>query len=368
MTTTATHATQKISLLGDELVLEVPLAIGTLQWGTTPVDQAIINPKGVISETEARQIVDTVSGANVTLWDTAEGYGGGTSEQRLGRLLSGKKQPPQKNQRRTVVMTKFLPVPWRYSHGCFERAVRNSCLNLKVDCIDVYLLHSPVHWRPIEYWVESAARCKRKGLIRAMGLSNCNADQVRRAVQAGQTLGVDVILNQVHYSLLDYNSPALHEMEAACRELDVTIVAYSPLGQGLLTDGLTPQKWEVNRPAKMLRLQWNDLTPLRACLEQLGRDYDKSMAQIALNWCMAHGTVPLVGCRSTHQARDSLGALGWFLKKEDVAKLDAVALSKSTLESPGWRRMIFVSLFGVVMMVCQLLDALGFGMVKEASV
>lgn len=163
--------------LTDDIVLKVPLAVGTLQWGTTPVDQFIINPKGVISESEAQAIVAHLTKAGVTLWDTAEGYGGGTSEKRLGRLIQRDSM---------VVMTKFLPVPWRYSHACFERAVRASCHRLHVTTILIYLLHSPVHWRPIEYWVESAAMCKAKRLIHAMGLSNCNADQVRRAVNAGK--------------------------------------------------------------------------------------------------------------------------------------------------------------------------------------
>ena len=157
-------------------------------------------------------------------------------------------------------------------------------------------------------------------------------------------------------------------MEAACRQLNVKIVAYSPMGQGLLTDSLTPDKWTQNRPAKMLRLQWNDVHELRGCVEQLALKYRKSMAQVAINWCIMHDTIPLVGCRSKRQAEDSLGALGWNLDETDVEKLDKVALSKSTLESPGWRRMMFVSLFGVVMVVCRTLDYFGFGMVKAASV
>lgn len=366
--------------LAEDLVLKVPLAVGTLQWGTTPVDEHVINSKGVISETEARNIVDEFERGGVTLWDTAEGYGGGTSEKRLGRLLSS---PP------AIVMTKFLPVPWRYSHACFERAVRGSCARLQVDSIDIYLLHSPVHWRPIEYWVESAAICKKKGLIQTMGLSNCNADQCRRAVQAGKQVrttrmnvfswidafshlflkfGVDVVLNQVHYSLLCYNSAALKEMEATCRELNVKIVAYSPIGQGLLTDNLTLEKWQTNKPAKMLQLQWNDVQPLRSCLQGMSVRYEKTMAQVALNWCICHDAIPLVGCRSEKQAKDSLGALGWKLAPSDMEKLNQVALAKSTLESPSWRRMLFVSLFGIVMSVCRLLDYFGYGMVKAASV
>lgn len=338
--------------------LASPLAIGTLQWGTTPIDNSVINPHGVISESEAQQIISEATKAGVTVWDTAEGYGGGTSEKRLGRLLPSD----------SVVMTKFLPVPWRYSHSCFEQAVRESCKRLKVENIPIYLLHSPVHWRPVEFWIEAAAICKKKGLIQAMGLNNCNADQVKRAVAAGKEYGIDVVTNQVHYSLLCYNAPALKEMEVACRELDVKIVGFSPIGQGLLTDGLTTERYKSNRPAKMLRLEWDDLVPLRTCLAEFATKYEKSMAQISLNWCICHNVIPLVGCRSVKQAKDSLGSVGWSLDEKDVRELDRLALSKSTLESPGWRRSIFVTLFGFVMMACRGLDWIGFGIVKEASI
>ncbi len=314
-----------VELMKHSIELKVPLAIGTLQWGTTWLDDKVVNHHGNLSDETCRDIVDICTAAGVTLYDTAEGYGGGTSEQRLGRLFEA--SPP-------IFMTKFLPAPWRLWHSDFEAAVRASCQRLKVDCIPIYLLHSPVHWcRSIEYWVEAAALCKKKGLIQAMGLSNCNADQVRRAVAAGERYGVPVICNQVHYSLLDYNSKALQEMEATCRELGVKIVAFSPIGQGLLTGGLTTEKWQHNKPAKMLRLQWDDIQPLRAKVEEKAQKYGKTMGQVALNWCIQHNVIPLVGCRSVEQARDSVGCLGWSLEEKDVRDLDQVALGKSTLES-----------------------------------
>lgn len=352
----------------DLLGLQVPLAVGTLQWGTTPVDQYMINSKGCITENEAAQIVQDFSEAGVTLWDTAEGYGGGTSEARLGRLFSSSTTPTTTKTKTPILMTKFLPTPWRgFFPGDMERAIRASCKRLQTSKIDIYLLHSPVHWRSLEYWIERGAECKHKGLIGAMGLSNCNANQVRCAVAAGKHYGVDVVFNQVHYSLLDYNSDNLQEMQRVCQELNVAIVGFSAIGQGLLTDGLTPETFPSIRPAKMLRLKYDDLTPLRTKLLSLSQVYGKSMAQIAINWCMCHGVVPLVGCRSQKQAKDSIGALGWNLKEEDVLELDKVALAKSTLDSPKWRRMIFVTLFGIVKAVCQLCDTLGYGMVQQAK-
>mmetsp|Transcript_63780 Transcript_63780/g.152087 ORF Transcript_63780/g.152087 Transcript_63780/m.152087 type:complete len:347 (+) Transcript_63780:74-1114(+) len=338
--------------LGAGLTLSLPLSVGTLQWGTTAIDNSVINAKGCITDATAHQIAQAFSDAGVTLWDTAEGYGGGTSEQRLGRTAA--------NSNGVIIMTKFLPTFWRWRHADFERALRRSLRNLGTSSCHIYLLHSPVHWKPIEFWVEAAAICHRKGLMQAMGLSNCNAEEVRRAYNAGQRYGVPVILNQVMYNLLDYNSPKLQEMEATCKELGVTIVAYSPLGQGLLTDGLTPEILAKNRPARMTGLTFEKLLPLRSCMKQIADSHSKTMGQVAVNWCVCKGTVPLVGCRSAAQAQDSVGGvLGWRLSAEEVKQLDRVALSRSTLESPRWRRAIFVGLASMVMMACRIADALG---------
>ena len=111
----------------------------------------------------------------------------------------------------------------------------------------------------------------------------------------------------------------------------------------------------------MLSLNRDDLDSLRSLIKEMAIKYKKSMAQISLNWCIQHGICILAGCRSTQQAKDTIGCLGWSLKDEDVKALDAVALDRSTLESPNWRRALFVTLFGMVHVVCRALDILGFG-------
>jgi aryl-alcohol dehydrogenase-like predicted oxidoreductase len=162
------------TLVPNAVVLSVPLALGTLQWGTTWIDDKVINSKGVLTEETVQEIMKIVKKSGVTLLDTAEGYGGGTSEKRCGRLMmSSNDEGKQVQDDKILIMTKFLPAPWRVFHSDFERAVRGSCRRLNVASIDVYLLHSPVHWcRPIEYWIEAGARCYKLGLIKSMGLSN----------------------------------------------------------------------------------------------------------------------------------------------------------------------------------------------------
>ena len=212
----------------------------------------------------------------VTLFDTAEGYGGGTSEKRLGRC--GADVCSNNPEMEALYMTKFLPAPWRgLTHKSFESALRVSLKRLGISYYPVYLLHSPVHLfglrRSIEFWVESAAICKRKGLLSSFGLSNCNANDVRRAVLAGRKYGVPVLVNQVMFNLIDYNSQSLMEMQKTCNELNVTIIAYSPFGQGLLTDSLTKENMHENKPAKMFGLSWDSLIPLRKAMKRIADDH-----------------------------------------------------------------------------------------------
>jgi len=201
------------------------LALGLLQWGTTPIDHRVINgSRGMLTEMESREIYQTFRSSGVVLFDTAEGYGGGTSEKRLGRLMHQEERMEAENRKKkeristvdndttvatddtenvsideasksdkssdnTIVMTKFLPVPWRVTHTQFENALRASNKRMGIKTCPIYLLHSPMHlYRDIEYWVESAAICKRKGLLEKFGLSNCSAEEVRRAVEAGKNV------------------------------------------------------------------------------------------------------------------------------------------------------------------------------------
>lgn len=343
-----------------------PLALGTLQWGSTPVDSILNGSRGVLSESEVNEIYSAFRSKGVVLFDTAEGYGGGTSEKRLGRL---RQKEPASEDNEAIFMSKFLPSPWRFTHQHFENALRASNDRMGITKASIYFLHSPMHlFRSVEFWVEAAASCKRKGLLDALGLSNCSADEVRRAVAAGEKFGIPVIVNQVHFSLLDYNSPALQEMQKCCDELGVSIIAYNSLGQGLLTDNMDEVKFSHNKPAKMMHIEWSDLKALREALRQIADKHNASMAQVALNWCRSHNVIPLVGCRSKQQASDTLSALDWDLLSHERELLDRVALTRCTLDSPVWRRKLFVILAGVVMSTCRLLDLLGLGVVEKASI
>ena len=111
-------------------------------------------------------------------------------------------------------------------------------------------------------------------------------------------------------------------------------------------------------PVKILneRRLRDDLTPLRHTLQEIADVHKTSMAQVAMSWCREKGTIPLVGCRSKNHAEDSMASLSLDLTKDEVAALDAKALTRCTLDSPAWRRKLFVVLAGVVMVTCRLFD------------
>jgi len=259
-----------------------------------------------------------------------------------------------------VFGTKFLPHLGRWSQSSLSRALRGSNSRLNVDCCDVYFIHTPVHPMPLEHWVAAAAEEANRGRIKAIGLSNCNAGQVRRACAAAERHGQSIACNQIMYNLLCHGSPSLRETERACRDLGVTIIAYSPIGQGLLTEGLTPEKFGRIRLARMSGVSLEQLQPLRSAVERCAAAHGVSMAQVCINWTVCHSAVPLVGCRSVEQAADCAGALSWRLSDAEIAELDARALALSTLEKPRWRRALFVALISLLVLaykLCRLVES-----------
>ncbi|CAE7230134.1 unnamed protein product [Symbiodinium sp. CCMP2456] len=312
-----------------------------MQWGRTWLDEKL--NRGNLDDQLCASICQEFAEVHgVQFFDTAEGYGGGTSEERLRDVLV----EPAKDQKQPypcIIATKFLPTLARWTHGSFARALQGSCKRLGVDAIDIYFIHTPIHPLPLEYWVHAACREAKAGRIREIGISNCNAQQVRRACAEAQKHGLRIAANQIMFNLLCFQSPELQETLRACQENHVQIIAYAPIGQGLLTQALTDEKFSRIRLAKMTRLAMDELHDLRGVIEGLASKYGKSMAQICLNWTICHGAIPLVGTRSMLQAQDTAGCLGWRLAAEDVEELDRHALKRSTLSKPRWKRVLFVT-------------------------
>jgi aryl-alcohol dehydrogenase-like predicted oxidoreductase len=144
--------------------------------------------------------------------------------------------------------------------------------------------------------------------------------------------GIPLATNQVPYSLLNRAIEHNGTLEQA-RQLGVTILAYSPLAQGLLTGKYTPATLPDLQGARRLDPRFTPqglkkLAPLISTLQEIGEKYDRTPAQVALNWLMAQGNVlPIAGAKNADQAQQNAGALGWSLSPEAVDRLGAISLN-----------------------------------------
>jgi len=218
------------------LQLRHPLCVGTMQWGCTRLDHKL--NRGTVMDSTVDAMLDTMAGAGLTFMDTAEGYGGGSSEERVGCAIqrfaarhttSDEEAPQAVSARDFVVGSKFLPTPWRYTRGSFLKSVRHALRRVGLPKLPLFMLHTPTHPVRLETWIHAACDAADAGLIENIGVSNCDAGQVRRACAVAQQRGRRIVVNQVLFCLLDYGSAKLQEMERTCRELGVTIMGYGPL-------------------------------------------------------------------------------------------------------------------------------------------
>ncbi|KAL3909398.1 MAG: hypothetical protein SGILL_008102 [Bacillariaceae sp.] len=326
------------------------LGAGLMQWGTTAIDDAIVNPKGNLSDETVRLLWKTCRDKDIVFFDTAEGYGGGTSEIRIREVRQWYSENYLNGQADSniVVATKYLPTLWRWTRYQFLQAVRASADRLGVEQIDLYFIHTPIHPLPIECFVQWACHAMDLGFIKEIGISNCNADLTRRAEAVANKNGKHVCCNQIMLNLLVWQSEKHQETVQTCHELGIQIAAYSPIGQGLLTDNLTQNKFRNIRAVKMTGVTYPELLPLRSQLQTLSQKYRCTMAQVAINWVRGHGAVPLIGIRQVQQVEDVAESLKVALTEDEVRSLDKVSLGLSVFERPLYRRSLFVVFISIL--------------------
>jgi aryl-alcohol dehydrogenase-like predicted oxidoreductase len=287
------------------------MGLGAWSWG----DRIVWDyPHGYTDEDIAQAYKATMD-AGITLVDTAEVYGSGRSEQMLGGLMAT-------NEMQTLVATKFLPFPWRLRLTDMERALRRSLDRLGLERVDLYQIHTPFPPRSIETWVEALAEVKRKGLTRAVGVSNFDQNQTQRAYSVLAKYDIPLASNQVQYHLLDRRIEK-NGLLARCQELGIRLIAYSPLAMGLLTGKYTPENPPPRSRGRTAAGKLRDLPQLLKLMIEIGQDHGgKSPAQIAINWVICKGALPIPGAKNLQQAEMNAGAIGWRLTPEQVSALD----------------------------------------------
>jgi aryl-alcohol dehydrogenase-like predicted oxidoreductase len=301
------------------------LGLGTWQWG----DRIMWGYGKTHTDGDLHDAFQISLQSGINFFDTAEVYGKGRSEQLLGACLQEARQSPLTAP--LVVATKFMPYPWRLRKGAMLSKLRASLARLGLERVDLYQIHWPLRPVLIETWANALADAVEAGLTRAVGVSNYNSAQMLRAHSALSKRGVPLASNQVEFHLL--NRRVEHEgLLKLCRELGVTLIAYSPLAKGLLTGKYTPQTRPPGlRSYIFRRARLGKIQPLIQLLREIGQAHDgKSPAQVALNWVMSKGAVPIPGAKNAKQAQENAAALGWRLAEAEIAALDAESQTLSS--------------------------------------
>ena len=328
------------TLAGSDVVIP-PLGVGTWAWG----DKATWGMGGYdtsFTEATIAEAWEASIAAGATFFDTAEVYGKGESERIIGRLLRQTFAGGTTTRADLQIATKFMPSPWKLDpKRQLVDALRASCDRLGVDAVDLYQIHGPISLRGHAALAEGLAAAHAEGLTKAVGVSNYSVKEMRSIHRELTARGVQLASNQIEFSLLR-RKPESGGLVAACKELGVVPLAYSPIGQGRLTG-----KYSASNPPPGRRgfsnYPMEQIDAIVAELRRVGEahadgDGARTPSQVALNWLMAKGAVPIPGAKNARQAEENAGALGWRLTDDELAALDRVALvEKRSLGNRFWQ-------------------------------
>ncbi len=292
----------------------IQLGLGAWSWG----DRAVWQYGRGYDDQSVREAFQSSLAEGIRFIDTAEVYGGGRSERLLGQFIQEAGEP-------VLVATKFFPLPWRLSRRSLVSALHASLDRLRLEAVDLYQIHSPSPLFSVEKMMEGMVRCVHSGLTRTAGVSNFDQSLMLRAYSTLARHNIPLAANQVHYSLLN-RAVEKNGLLARCRELGIRLIAYSPLEMGLLTGKYSHENPPPgNRRIRYLRII-SRIAPLLKLMTEIGQDHGgKFSSQVALNWVIRKGALPIPGAKNADQALQNAGALGWQLTDEEVAKLDAAS-------------------------------------------
>lgn len=305
-----------------------PMGLGTWAWGNRFLwgyDESM--------DPELQEVFNLVVRSGINVFDTADSYGtgrlNGKSELLLGKFI--REYPGTDRVRGNVhVATKLAAYPWRVLPGNMVAACKGSLRRLGAEQVSIGQLHwSTANYQPLQELAMQAglADCYEQGLVREVGVSNYGPKQLKKITVALAKRNVPLASAQIQFSLLSWGT-AQQDLKSLCDDLGITVIAYSPLALGLLTGKYSLDEGgslPAGPRGALFRQLLPEVAPLVELVGEVASERNKTPAQVALNWCMCKGTVPIPGAKDLAQARENLGALGWRLGGGEVAELDAAA-------------------------------------------
>ncbi|MEM1517857.1 MAG: aldo/keto reductase [Halobacteria archaeon] len=268
------------------------------------------------SEQETIDAIRRAIELGINFIDTAEMYGDGESERIIGKAI--------KNMRDNVVIaTKVWPTHLTYD-GVLK-ACERSIQRLGVDIIDLYQIHWPNPLIPLSQTMRAMEKLVKEGKIRYIGVSNFS---LKKLIQAQEALrNNEIVSNQVKYNMIERD--AEKELLPFAEKNKITIIAYSPLAQGLLTGKYGPE----NRPQDNIRKinilfdkeNLKRLQPLISILREIASRRGKTPAQVALNWLIRKKEVVAIpGVKRQSQAEENAGAADFSLSEDELRMIESV--------------------------------------------
>jgi aryl-alcohol dehydrogenase-like predicted oxidoreductase len=272
-------------------------------------------------------IVKVSLAGGINWFDTAELYGNGTSERLLSKSLQAEGIEPGE----VIICTKWSPIFRTASNIGRTIDVRLACL--EPFPIDLYMVHQPFGFSSEKKEMEAMAKLVRDQKIRHVGVSNFSASKMRNSWETLQKSGISLQVNQVQYNLLNRKIETNGILETA-RELGITIVAYSPLAQGLLTGKFHDNPELIKNTGyrkyfSMFKPKGLEKSrPVIELLKSLGLKYERTPSQIALNWLINyHGDliVAIPGATKLSHAEENAGSMTFKMAIDDMVLLDEVS-------------------------------------------
>lgn len=301
-------------------------------WGSSGVD-------------EAKKLVSICLDAGVTMFDSADVYSNGLAEEILGKAIKGRRDKVLISTKATF---RFSDEPNDVGSSRYHlvKQVEGSLKRLGTDVIDLFQLHGFDAKTPIEEVTSTLDDLVRQGKIRYIGCSNFSGWHLMKSLAVQDRYGyARHVAHQAYYSLIGRD----YELELMPLALDqgVGCVVWSPLGWGRLTGKLRrgaplPKQSRLHKTADNGPPVPDDyLYKVVDALDEVAGETGKTVPQIALNWLLQRPTVStvIIGARNEEQLKQNLGAVGWTLTREQVAKLDAASLT--TAPYPYWHQMDF---------------------------
>lgn len=343
--------------------LVVPaVGIGTISWSSKKFFS--------LENDDLQDLVNEAYGANAVFLDTAERYGShvktamgmgyGETERMTHQFLRTAREVKGDRPVAPCVASKFTPLPWRTTVQSVIDACEQSRENLGVDQIDLYQVHMPDIVKPFRflgndksnddiYW-DGLAECYHRGLVKNVGVCNYGPTLVAKCQEALAKRGVPLASNQIAYSLLGRHNGSQETLDK-CNELGVKVLAYYPFAMGLLTGKYSPETLgshtlETSSDSSLRSFQKSDfemkdleryakgdgvtvpeggISPLLVTMDAIANSRGKTVAQVALNYVISKGAIPIPGCRTTSQLQDNLGAMGWRLSETEITMLELEA-------------------------------------------